>query len=86
MKKTALIIGINGQDGSYLAKFLLSKDYEVWGTSRDANGSNLLNLKKLDILNKVKLLSMQPEDFRSVLVAMQKSLPDEVYSLAGQSQ
>mgnify|MGYP001167981919 FL=1 len=85
MKKIALIVGITGQDGSYLAKFLLNKDYEVWGTSRDAHGSNLLNLKKLGIFNKVKLISMQPEDFRSVLVAMQKSLPDEVYNLAGQS-
>ena len=47
MKKIALIVGITGQDGSYLAKFLLNKDYEVWGTSRDAHGSNLLNLKKL---------------------------------------
>ncbi|MDA9146327.1 GDP-mannose 4,6-dehydratase [Gammaproteobacteria bacterium] len=85
MKKIALITGISGQDGSYLAKFLLSKGYEVWGTSRDAQGSNFFNLKKLDIFNKVKLISMLPEDFRSVLVALQKSLPDEVYNLAGQS-
>lgn len=84
-KKVALICGVSGQDGGYLASFLLDKDYEVWGTSRDALGSSFSNLEKLGIKENVKLLSMLPEDFRSVLVALRKSQPDELYYLAGQS-
>ena len=45
----ALIFGVGGQDGSYLAKFLLSKGYEVIGSSRDAEISQFSNLKKLGI-------------------------------------
>lgn len=82
---TALICGVGGQDGSLLAKFLLNKGYTVFGTSRDAQGSTLNNLEKLGINGQVKLLTMLPEDFRSVFVALQKSNPDEVYLLAGQS-
>jgi GDPmannose 4,6-dehydratase len=85
MNRTALICGISGQDGAYLSSFLLSKGYDVWGTSRDAQGSSFANLVKLGIKHKVQCLSMVPEDFRSVLVALRKSQPDEVYYLAGQS-
>ena len=84
-KKTALICGISGQDGSYLAALLLSKGYTVFGTSRDAQGSSFSNLRKLGIQNQITFLSMVPEDFRSVLVALRKSKPDEIYYLAGQS-
>lgn len=83
--KTALICGVSGQDGGYLAQLLLSKHYSVWGTSRDAQGSTFANLRSLGIFDRVKLLSMVPEDFRSVFTAIQKSEPDEVYFLAGQS-
>lgn len=84
-KKTALICGISGQDGSFLAELLLSKGYAVFGTSRDAQGSSFANLRKLGIQNQITFLSMVPEDFRSVLVALRKSNPDEIYYLAGQS-
>lgn len=84
-KRTALICGVSGQDGSYLADLLLKKGYEVFGTSRDAQGSSFSNLKKLGISDRIKYISMVPEDFRSVLVALQKSNPDEIYCLAGQS-
>lgn len=84
-QKTALICGVSGQDGSYLAQFLLKKGYRVWGTSRDAQGSNFYSHIKLGIKGSVSYLSMVPEDFRSVLVAFRKSNPDEVYYLAGQS-
>lgn len=84
-KKTALICGVSGQDGSYLAKLLLSKGYKVCGTSRDAQGSAFGNLKKLGIFEQVRLISMVPEDFRSVYMAMKQSSPDEIYYLAGQS-
>lgn len=81
----ALICGISGQDGSYLARVLLGKGYEVWGTSRDAQGSKFSNLQRLGIFDRVKLISMVPEDFRSVLKALMLSDPAEVYYLAGQS-
>lgn len=81
----ALICGVNGQDGSYLAQFLLAKGYEVWGTSRDVQASSLSNLTTLGISDRIKLLSMAPSDFRSVFTAFDQSNPDEVYYLAGQS-
>jgi GDPmannose 4,6-dehydratase len=83
--KVALICGVSGQDGSYLAQLLLSKGYTVWGTSRDAQSSAFGNLKTLGIKEKVKLISLVPEDFRSVFMAINQSQPDELYFLAGQS-
>jgi GDPmannose 4,6-dehydratase len=81
----ALICGVSGQDGAYLAQLLLAKDYEVYGTSRDSQISGFGNLSLLGIGDRVKLLSMAPNDFRSVLSTLVKSKPDEVYFLAGQS-
>lgn len=81
----ALICGVGGQDGSLLAHFLLGKGYKVFGTSRDAQGSTLNNLRKLGVDDQVALLSMSPEDFRSVFVALKCSDADAVYLLAGQS-
>jgi GDPmannose 4,6-dehydratase len=83
--KTALICGIGGQDGSFLARFLLGKGYSVYGTSRDAQGSHFPNLVTLGIRDQVTILSMDPEDFRSVYVAIRASEPHELYYLAGQS-
>ncbi len=83
--KRALICGISGQDGTLLADFLLKKGYEVWGTSRDANGNNLKNLISKNIINNVSILTMVPEDFRSVFMAIKISSPDELYFLAGQT-
>jgi GDPmannose 4,6-dehydratase len=83
--KKALIIGISGQDGSYLASFLLGKGYSVVGTSRDAMLSGFDNLKRLGIHDKVVFESMSLNDFRSVLQILKKYQPDEVYNLAGQS-
>ncbi|MBU3601758.1 GDP-mannose 4,6-dehydratase [Polynucleobacter sp. AM-25C3] len=84
-KRTALICGVSGQDGSYLAELLLQKGYTVFGTSRDVQGSSFSNLEKLGIKDQISYISMVPEDFRSVLVALRKSNPDEIYYLAGQS-
>lgn len=83
--KVALICGVSGQDGAYLARFLLGKGYVVWGTSRDAQGSQFGNLSHLGVRQQLHLLSMVPEDFRSVFMALKRSQPDEVYFLAGQS-
>jgi len=83
--KKALICGVLGQDGAYLARFLLHKGYQVYGTSRDAQMSSLRNLRYLDIQEQVQLESMSLNDFRSVLQVIKKSDPDEIYNLAGQS-
>lgn len=83
--KKALIIGVSGQDGAYLAKFLLEKGYEVTGTSRDHEVSSFSNLSSLGIKGQVKLQSMVTSDFRSVLTVLQRANPDEVYNLAGQT-
>lgn len=83
--KKALISGISGQDGAYLAKLLLDKGYQVFGTARDAQMATFINLEKLGIRKQVSLLSMALNDFRSVLQTLSKVQPDEVYNLAGQS-
>lgn len=85
MKKKALITGIMGQDGAYLAKFLLKKNYDVYGAYR--RNSNLDNnrLKKLNIYNKVKLLDLEITEFASVNHTIKKILPDEIYNLAAMS-
>jgi len=84
-KKKALICGISGQDGSYLAKLLLDKGYEVYGTARDAQMSAFGNLVRLGIRDLVQLDSMALNDFRSVLQVISRVKPDELYNLAGQS-
>ena len=84
-QKTALICGISGQDGAYLARLLLDKGYVVCGTSRDAQMSSFKNLIHLDIREQVKVESMALNDFRSVLQVLNKIQPHEVYNLAGQS-
>lgn len=81
----ALICGISGQDGAYLAQFLLSKGYEVIGTSRDAMAIPFDNLRRLGIRDRVHTVSMAINDFRSVLHVLGKHSPDEIYNLAGQT-
>lgn len=85
MNKRALICGISGQDGAYLAKLLLSKGYEVYGGSRDAQMASFSNLSRLGIRQHIELVSLSINDFRSVLQTLLKVKPDEVYNLAGQS-
>ncbi|MFZ4688902.1 MAG: GDP-mannose 4,6-dehydratase [Polymorphobacter sp.] len=83
--KTALICGIGGQDGGYLAQLLLARGYRVWGTSRDPQAQDFRQLKALGIRDRVELVSMAPSDYRSVLTAVTRAAPDEIYALAGQS-
>ncbi|HFQ89641.1 MAG TPA: NAD-dependent epimerase/dehydratase family protein, partial [Desulfobulbus sp.] len=84
-QKTALIFGVSGQDGSYLARLLLDKGYRVVGTSRDAQISSFHNLKRLGIRDRVEVASASLVDFRSVLQVLREYAPDEIYNLAGQS-
>jgi GDPmannose 4,6-dehydratase len=81
----ALISGISGQDGAYLADLLLRKGYDVVGTSRDAQTASFHNLKHLGIANRIQMESMATHDFRSVLQVLKKIQPDEIYNLSGQS-
>jgi GDPmannose 4,6-dehydratase len=81
----ALICGISGQDGAYLAQLLLKKGYAVMGTSRNAGTAASGNLSRLGILNEVQLVSMPTHDPRGVLDVLRLAKADEIYNLAGQS-
>ena len=85
MTKRALICGISGQDGAYLARLLLDKGYEVHGAARDAQMATFHNLALLGIKGRITFHSMALNDFRSVLQVLAKVDPDEIYNLAGQS-
>ena len=82
--RTAVICGIGGQDGAYLAAHLLALGYAVIGTSRDAHG-RFEGLTTLGIRDRVAVVSMSLVDFRSTFQALKKAQPDEIYNLAGQS-
>jgi GDPmannose 4,6-dehydratase len=83
--KVALIAGITGQDGAYLARFLLEKGYVVHGTSRDAALARLDGLIALGIADQITLHSMSPADFQSVAQVIEAVAPAEIYNLSGQS-
>tara|TARA_R110000824_G_scaffold366730_3_gene555759 strand:+ start:16651 stop:17640 length:990 start_codon:yes stop_codon:yes gene_type:complete len=85
MSKRALIFGICGQDGVYLAKLLRDQGYEVHGTSRDKEMANITGLKRMGVYDDVTVHSAALLDFRSVLQVIGDVRPDEVYNLAGQS-
>ena len=82
MKKKALITGITGQDGGYLAKFLLEKGYEVFGIYRRLSTPNFWRLQHLDIFDKVNLIPADLVDPASLVEAVKISEPDEIYHLA----
>lgn len=84
-RSVALITGISGQDGAYLAQLLLEKNYEVHGTSRDAALHSLAGLERLGLLPRVRMHSMVTTDFRSVLQTLHQVRPAEIYHFAGQS-
>lgn len=81
----ALITGITGQDGAYLAAFLLKKGYQVYGTYRRLSTPNFWRLQYLDIFDKVNLLSADMVDTSSIMEAVKVAQPDEMYNLAAQS-
>jgi len=83
--KRALICGVSGQDGAYLAQLLLDKGYQVFGTSRNVQSTSLDKLARLGILDRVTLASATLTDFRSILRVLADVQPEEVYNLSGQS-
>ncbi len=85
MTKTAIIIGITGQDGSYLAKLLLCKEYKVFGVTRDVLDYNDKNLRFLGISDDVTLIELSSLDPVRIIKVLKKIKPDEVYNLSSQS-
>jgi GDPmannose 4,6-dehydratase len=85
MSKRALICGISGQDGSYLAKLLLERGYEVWGSSRDAEQCAFQNARRLGIYDSLRLVSLNLRDVGNAIGLLKRIAPQEVFSLAGQS-
>lgn len=83
--KTAFISGITGQDGAYLAKFLIEKGYEVFGGYRRLSTPNFWRLQYLEIFDKIKLIPIDLIDLGSIYEAIQISQPEEIYHLAAQS-
>ena len=83
--KTAIITGISGQDGPYLAKFILEKGYKVVGTLRSYRGANTKNFEYLGIENQVFIEELDLLDMANVIRIIQKYNPDEIYNLAAQS-
>ncbi|WPV68983.1 GDP-mannose 4,6-dehydratase [Chitinophaga sp. LS1] len=83
--KTAIITGITGQDGAYLAELLLKKNYKVIGITRNNHVSNLEKLAYLGIGDKVKMVECDMMDMSSVINIINTFRPDEVYNLAAQS-
>lgn len=83
--KKALIFGVSGQDGAYLAKLLIEKKYQVYGISRSSLDTSFINLKILDIFNYIDLLNLDICNYNSVFNVINTIKPDEIYNLAGQS-
>jgi len=81
--KKALITGITGQDGSYLAEFLLAKDYEVYGMVRRSSTENFGRIEH--IRDRIKFLQADLLDQFSIINAVKEANPDEIYNLAAQS-
>ena len=85
MAKKALITGITGQDGSYLAEFLLEKGYEVHGITRRASISNTARIDHLLTAGSIKLHDGDLSDSSSLIRIIGLVKPDEIYNLAAQS-
>lgn len=85
MAKRALITGVTGQDGAYLARFLLNKEYDVYGTFRRSSTPNYWRLCALNIFDQVRFIPADLTDMASLLEAVTVSKPDEIYNLAAQS-
>ncbi|PRC91461.1 GDP-mannose 4,6-dehydratase [Solimicrobium silvestre] len=87
MTKTAIITGITGQDGAYLAELLLSKNYTVWGTYRRTSSVNFWRIEECGIQNhpNLHLVEYDLTDLGSSISLIQKVQPDEIYNLAAQS-
>ncbi len=84
-QKTALITGITGQDGAYLSKLLLDRDYKVVGTTRTYNQHSLWRLEYLGVMDDISVVTCNTGDPMSAMSLMIEHKPDEIYNLAAQS-
>ena len=85
MAKRALVTGISGQDGAYLAQHLLNQGYEVFGAYRRSASANLWRLAELGISDRVTLLPMELLEYANIASTIKDVAPDEFYNLAAQS-
>jgi GDPmannose 4,6-dehydratase len=85
MARRALITGVTGQDGAYLARLLLDKGYEVYGAIRRAASQTLPRLRELGIADDIRPVTLELSEFSNLLRALEQVRPDEVYNLAAQS-
>ncbi|MFZ2414224.1 MAG: GDP-mannose 4,6-dehydratase, partial [Candidatus Cryosericum sp.] len=85
MMRNALVTGITGQDGAYLAQLLLDKGYRVVGLHRRSSTTNTWRLQELGVLDKIELVEGDLGDPSSLEAAIDTAEPDEVYNLAAQS-
>jgi len=85
MKKKAFIIGITGQDGAYLSKFLLDKKYQVYGYTRSVSKKNLSNLKILNTIDSIKIFQYLESNPKKILNDIKELKPNEIYYFSGQS-
>ena len=85
MQKTAMISGITGKDGGYLAKFLLEKDYKVYGLYRRGATDTFAKIREHGILDKIEMLDFDLLEFSNICRLIRKFQPDEFYNLAAQS-
>lgn len=87
MKKIALVTGITGQDGAYLTKLLLEKNYDVYGTFRRTSSVNFWRLNEVGVLDheNLRLVEFDLTDLSGVVRLVEKVRPDEIYNLAAQS-
>lgn len=83
--KKAIIIGISGQDGAFLAKHLINNGYSVTGTSRDVANGSFHALKKMGIFQQIPLRSLSLMDFKEIIQMLNDTAPDEIYNLSGQT-
>ncbi|MFL5815817.1 MAG: GDP-mannose 4,6-dehydratase [Bdellovibrionia bacterium] len=83
--RVALITGVSGQDGALLARLLLGKGYRVVGTSRDSEGNEFRNLRRLGIFDQVPVVTMSILEPQSIYKTLEKYQPSEIYHLTGQS-
>ncbi len=85
MKKIALITGVTGQDGAYLAKLLLEKNYHVFGAYRRSANFETWRLRELGVEKEVEFVEFDLLEFSNILRVVEKVKPDEIYNLAAQS-
>src|SRR5262245_47415302 len=85
MSKTALITGVTGQDGAYLAKLMLELGYRVVGGVRRTSSDNTWRLEELGVLGHIEMIDLDVAEITNIMRVIERFRPDEIYNLAAQS-